>query len=123
MRNCSFLSDIKFKNAVFNGVVNFTHPYTTDLIFSNTFSTNLNLNNSKFEKGLNLGTSKFLGGLDLGTSQFGALLDFNDCRIYKSLNWRQACYAGSLGDGIIHHNVNFAEATVDRPVADYPVCK
>jgi hypothetical protein len=134
MHNCSFLSDIKFKNAVFNGVVNFTHPYTTDLIFSNTFSTNLNLNNSKFEKGLNLGTSKFLGGLNLGTSefkgglnldtsQFKKVLDFNDCRIYKSLNWRQACYAGSLGDGIIHHNVNFAEATVDRPVALYPVCK
>jgi hypothetical protein len=113
MHNCSFLSDIKFDTAVFNEVINFT----------GIFSTNLNLNNSKFEKGLNLGTSQFLGGLNLGTSQFGALLDFNECVIYKSLNWKNACYASEGKEGIVYNDINFADNTIDRPKAPYPVCK
>jgi hypothetical protein len=124
MTNCSFLSDINFKNSLFNDVVNFSNTFSTNLKLNDSkFEGILNLNNSKFANGLNLGTSEFKGGLNLGTSQFKKVLDFNNCRIYKSLNWRQACYAGEYGDGIIHHNENFAEATVDRPVARYPVCK
>jgi hypothetical protein len=121
---CSFLSDINFKNAVFNEVVNFSNTFSTNLKLNDSkFKGILNLNNSRFDNGLNLGTSQFLGGLDLSISQFKKVLDFNDCRIYKFLNWKDACYAGSLGDGIIHHDVNFPDDKVDRPKADYPVCK
>jgi hypothetical protein len=124
MYDCSFLSDINFYNAVFNEVVNFTGIFSTNLNLNNSrFEKGLNLGKSEFKGGLNLGTSEFKGGLNLGTSQFGALLDFNDCRICKFLNWKDACYAGSLGDGIIHHNVNFPDDKVDRPVAPYPLCK